>query len=259
MSAKSFSDTFPIAWSNSSSLIDRRTSVFSRSSAARVRPPNRRGPKVADFCVRGRNVRSAAMPTAAAAKIVRLIMITAAGGSPRAMKTAIVAPIRPASVNSCQGSNVGCGSVEVSELIVQAGVDRGVDWDIHTARAGCGWLRRPAARGHDDHQQAQGGEPIWEHPGDRAESTARDGEDGCTVLLDERGQDIVFALAFLDVLLQLRDLRIVAVASRAHRAVIERTSHASCRATHADDSALRVTLHRRLVHERARSAVLRLD
>src|SRR5688572_1155996 len=243
MSVKSFSDTFPIARSNSSSLIDRRTSVFSRSSAARVRPPSRRGPNVADFFVSGRNVRSAAMPTAAAAKIVRLIMITAAGDSPRAMKTAIVAPIRPASVNSCQGSNAGCGSVEVSELIVQAGVDRGVDRDIHTARAGCDRLRRPATRGDDERQQAKGREPIWEHPGDRAESTGRNGEDGGTVLLDERGQDIVLALAFLDVLLQLRDLRIVAVAGRAHRAVIERTADASCRAAHADDSPLCIALH----------------
>ena len=39
ISAKSFSDTFPIPRSNSSSLIDRSTSVFSRSSAARVRSP----------------------------------------------------------------------------------------------------------------------------------------------------------------------------------------------------------------------------
>ena len=44
ISAKSFSDTFPIARSNSSSLIERSTSVFSRSSAARVRPPSTCGP-----------------------------------------------------------------------------------------------------------------------------------------------------------------------------------------------------------------------
>ena len=169
-------------------LLDRsKHELFSRSSAARVRPPSIRAPSLHDFCVKGRNVRSAAMPTAAAAKIVRLIMITAAGDSPRAMNTAIVAPIRPASVKSCQGSNVGCGSVEVSELIVQAGIERRIDGHVGAARTGCGRTRRPASRGEDDDEKTETGERIRQHPGQRIEARVpRYREHRRAVLLDER-------------------------------------------------------------------------
>ncbi len=64
ISRKSSSDTFPIARSNSSSLIVRSVSIFSRSSAARVRWPIT---TVRSSCAEtsGRTVRSAARPTSA--------------------------------------------------------------------------------------------------------------------------------------------------------------------------------------------------
>src|SRR5262245_40491980 len=188
-----------------------------------------RGAPIADFCVNGKNVRRAAMPTAAAAKIVRLIMITAAGDSPRAMNTAIVAPIRPASVNSCQGSNEGCDSVEVSELIVEAGIDRWIEGHICAAGAGRSRLRRPAARRDHEHQQPHEGEPVRQEPGKGVESTTRYREHGGAVLLDERSEDVVLALSFVDVLLQLGRLRIESVAGGSHGAVVQRAAHTSTR------------------------------
>ena len=103
---KSFSETFPIARSNSSSLscaapglltFQRRT----RSAAERLGPRRRASLRS------GPNARNAANPTAAAAKTVRLRRMMAAAVWPLAKKTTMVAPIRPASVKNCQGSN-GC-------------------------------------------------------------------------------------------------------------------------------------------------------
>jgi hypothetical protein len=85
-------------------LIERSASAFSRSSAARVRPPTTGAPVGSSSAEIGANVRHAARPSAAAVKMVRLRRITAAGDDwPRVRKTTIVAPISPASVNSCQG------------------------------------------------------------------------------------------------------------------------------------------------------------
>ena len=57
ISWKSCSETLPIARSNSSSLIDRSTSVFSRSSAARVRPPSISGVSTEPGSTSGHSVR----------------------------------------------------------------------------------------------------------------------------------------------------------------------------------------------------------
>src|SRR5678815_3384603 len=148
------------------------------------------------------------------------------------MNTAMVAPIRPASVKSCQGSNECCGSVEVSELIVEAGVDGWIDGHVRAGGTGCSRARRPTARGYDQRQQPHEGKRIRQHPGERIEPTARDGENGRAILLDERRKDVVFALSFLDVLLQARDLGVVSVAGGPHRAVVERAANAAGRTTH---------------------------
>jgi len=84
-------------------LIERSTSDFSRSSAARVRPPKICGPAGSSSPESGENVRHAAAPTAAAPKMIRLRRMMPAGVCPSDTKTTIVAPTRPASVKNCQG------------------------------------------------------------------------------------------------------------------------------------------------------------
>jgi len=73
----------------------------------------------------GDSVRHVATPTMAAVKTIRLRRMIPEGVCPRDTKTTTVAPIKPASVNSCQGCSASSrrGSIEVSELIVQAGVE----------------------------------------------------------------------------------------------------------------------------------------
>ncbi|MNC85870.1 hypothetical protein D3C83_14870 [compost metagenome] len=97
-------------------MIDRSSSVFSRSSAVRVRPPRISGPRSGTTPASGRNVRSAARPTKAAAKMIRLRRMMPAGVCPRDMKTTIVAPIRPASVNNCHGCSASGCSGELETL-----------------------------------------------------------------------------------------------------------------------------------------------
>src|SRR4029079_12402250 len=168
ISVKSFSETFPIARSNSSSLIACSASAFSRSRAARVLLPAGGGSPVRIRPARGPIARSAAKPTAAAANTVRLRRMMAAAVWPLAKKTTMVAPIKPASVKNCQGSN-GCVSVEVSELIIQAGVEIRIDGVVGTGHRRC---RRPgpASRDGDHQEQRRDAEHVRECPGQTVEA-----------------------------------------------------------------------------------------
>ena len=69
-------------------------------------------------------------------------------------------------MKSCQGCSsgrrdrVGSASVEVSELIVQARVQRRVETGVAGGRRR--GLARPAARGHDDADERRGGDEVRE-------------------------------------------------------------------------------------------------
>src|SRR6185503_4254954 len=86
----------------------------------------------------------------------------------------------PASVKSCHGCSESdrCGgksplnwdSVEVSELIVQTGVEAGIDLRIAAASHRRSGMRRPAASGQHDHDEAEGAQPVRQHPRERVEA-----------------------------------------------------------------------------------------
>src|SRR5688572_29341364 len=92
----------------------------------------------------------------------------AAGDWPRAKKTTTVAPSRPASVNSCQGWSDSGRSVEVSELIVQAGVQRGVRRGADSARHR-GRTMGPAPGVHHDDDEANTSERVRQQPREAVE------------------------------------------------------------------------------------------
>ena len=58
--------------------------------------------------------------------LAQSVFYIATGVWPREKNTTTVAPRSPASVKSCQGCSDSGRSVEISELIIQAGVQRGV-------------------------------------------------------------------------------------------------------------------------------------
>ena len=202
ISAKSLSDTFPIAWSNSSSLIDRSTSVFSRSSAARVRPPSTCGPIGSSLPMSGASVRHAATPTTAAVKMVRLRRMMPAGVWPVDTKTTTVAPIRPASVKSCQGCSASAEAGHYAASVVSA-FRRTVQSRSRSsssrrafnagsrpaspAAAGAAWRDQRRAR-HDNADERRGGGEIGKQPRETIEALVDRGrEDGLPAeLLDER-------------------------------------------------------------------------
>src|ERR1044071_3329330 len=195
MSAKSLSETFPIAWSNSRSLIERSTSVFSRSSAARVRPPKICGPAGSSIVDNGANMRHAAAPTAAAPKMIRLRRMMPAGVCPSDRNTTMVAPTRPARVKNCQGCS-GCESVEVAELIVQARVD---GWIKTRIPRGCDRGRDgPTARRPHDGDQADDTDDVRERPGHAIEAAIDGGGEHRLTAedLDERRDDRIVVLPF---------------------------------------------------------------
>ena len=99
---QSESDSFPIARSNSSSLIDRSASIFSRSSATRVRWP------IIDVEsssgeTSGRSARSTPRPTSAVAPISTVSRTTAVIPCPRLANSAAVAQPSAASTKNCHG------------------------------------------------------------------------------------------------------------------------------------------------------------
>src|ERR1051325_5639835 len=172
--------------------MDRSTSVFSRSSAARVRPPTICGPAGSSIVDNGANMRHAAAPTAAAPKMIRLRRMMPAGVCPSDRNTTIVAPTRPARVKNCQGCS--CESVEVAELIVQARID---GWIKTRLTRGCDRGRDgPAARGPHDGDQADDTDDVRERPRHAIEAAI----DGCgehrltAEIFDEGRDDLIVVL-----------------------------------------------------------------
>src|SRR6266545_4102274 len=226
------------------------TSDFSRSSAARVRPPKICGPTGSSMPANGENIRHAATPTAAAPKMIRLRTMIPAGLWPSDRKTTIVAPTRPASVKNCQGVNAespsrtparrgarGWGSVEVAELIVQAGVDGWIDARVAGGRKR--WPRRPATGGNDDGDEADDADDIGERPRDTVESPVdRRGQHFLAAeVAHERRDDLIVILPFGEIRGQLFFLALVArTVQHAARADGEAA------AARADDLALDLTM-----------------
>src|SRR5947209_8366897 len=138
MSRQSASDSFPIARSNSSSLIVLSASIFSRSSASRVRWPTI-GVRSSSGQTSGRSVRTAARPTRMVAAMRTLRSTTVTTPWPRATKTTAVAqpsPARTKNCHGCSGESAAIGPerlsgavalVEISELIVEPLVERRLD------------------------------------------------------------------------------------------------------------------------------------
>ena len=102
ISSKSACDIFLIAKSNSSSLMARSTSVFSRSRAARVRPPATTGAPAMDGDISGASVRYAPRPTKLAATMVSAEDMMLASDCPVATITTAVAPNMPHKRKNCQ-------------------------------------------------------------------------------------------------------------------------------------------------------------
>ena len=92
-----------MAWSNSISLIDRKTSAFSRSSAARVRLPAGASGTRSSGETSGDSDRYAATATRLAATTVTLNTTTLDVERPLDTSTTAVAASMPASRNNCHG------------------------------------------------------------------------------------------------------------------------------------------------------------
>src|SRR5579872_6773037 len=194
ISCQSASDSFPIARSNSSSLIARSVSSFSRSRAARVRCPTIAVRSSSGF-TSGRTVRSAAIPTNAAVAISRPSRTTAMTPSPRATKVTAVAQPSAASTKNCQGWRL---LVEVSELIVDALVERGVGRGRLGRRIVV--LARPLHRREADGDGARAADQIREEPREAVEALVdrRAEHFLAAVLLHEPLDDLVVVLALLN-------------------------------------------------------------
>src|SRR5688572_6822125 len=160
--------------------------------------------------------------------MAQLKRMMAAGVWPRERNTTTVAPINPASVNNCQGCSDSCRSVEVSELIVEAGVQCRVRrWAGRGRGGGLTWTR-PAAGVDDDDGKSGAGQEVREQPRQTIEGgVLRDVSNVLPVLADERGQNRVVVLAFVDELPDERRLPAVSVAGWPHLAVGERGAHAA--------------------------------
>src|SRR5688500_12593447 len=194
------------------------------------------------FPASGASVRHAATPTTAAAKMVRLRRTMPAGVCPRDMKTTIVAPSRPASVNSCHGCSASLlgptrsapTSVEVFELIVQARVQRRVE-ETRVAGDG-GRAARPATRRDAEADQRGGGHEVGNEPRETVEATVdRPCQDVLAAkLLDEGSQYCVAVLALGEMSAQPCRLRVVVRAIGSHLA----TAHRGMAAARAHDLAL---------------------
>src|SRR5262245_48634367 len=227
--------------SNSSSLIDRSARVFSRSSAARVRSPSISGASRRSIPMSGSTVRSADAPIYAAANTAQLKRMIAAGDWPRERKTTTVAPMRPASVKSCQAWSDSCRSVEISELIVQAGVQRRVRDGAGAARCRHRtWsvMTRPASRIHDDHDETCAGQQIRQQPRQPVEPGVFGNiANELPVLHDEGREDRVVRLSFVNQLLDAFGLRAMSVTRWPHLTVGERGADTTRRSAHADDFA----------------------
>ena len=160
ISAKSTSDTLPMARSNSSSLIDRSVSAFSRSSAARVRPPSTCGagrPRpstsaasacAARRCPRRRRRRCGAQEDDAGGRLAARHEDDERRADQPGQREELPGwhGVGTRVRRSPPGS---CDSVEVAELIVQAGIESGVDRRLDAGR-GCRRRTRPSARREHD-------------------------------------------------------------------------------------------------------------
>src|SRR5262245_7671559 len=191
ISLKSSSESFPIARSNSSSLIARSASSFSRSSAARVRWPIITV-RSSSVDTSGWTVRSAVRPINAAPAISTAMRMTTVTPWPRAMKVAAVAHPRAARTKNCQGL------IEVSELIVQAIFEFRI---VERGRRGRRRDRpaRPPERRGADHDDAGRADEIREQPRHPAEALV-DGRAEhllAAVLRDERLDDLLAVLALV--------------------------------------------------------------
>src|SRR5262245_20662838 len=270
ISLKSSSDSFPIARSNSSSLIARSASIFSRSSAARVRRPMTTV-RSSSADTSGRTMRSTARPTRTTAPIRTLRRMTLAAPRPRAMNVTAVAQPSAASTKNCHGRStagselaggLGSGfraagalagavsrtSIEVSELIIQSLLERGIAV-AHVSGIG---RRRVLPRQPDgdeaDADRAAHADEIREQPGETVEALVERRAEHVlpAVALDERGDDLIARLPLVHHVVQDLLLRLAHVAVE-HRAVVQRALAA---AAHAEDLTLHLLLERLEIDDR---------
>src|SRR5262245_17270701 len=223
ISSKSFSESFPIARSNSSSLIERRDSIFSRSRTTRMdslRPSAAGRPSAPTS---GASVRYKAAPAKPAAPIVRLIRTRCSGLASLARTTAAVAATSETSTKKCQGRSVSSFDaarddrgrlsasvplIEVAELIVQPGAE----CPIFLRGGSRGLCRfgapRPAPRDDDGPNHSRGDtDEIWNEPRQPIEALVnRPGKDCLgAVVGGERFEDLIPVHPVGDdVLVQLR-------------------------------------------------------
>src|SRR5687767_8090468 len=151
--------------------------------------------------------------------MIRLRRMMPAGVWPRDMNTTMVAPIRPASVNSCQGCSASEPSlealtaelVEVSELIVQTGVERRVVSGRLFGPSRSGPMR-PATCIHDDRDQPRPGEHVRQCPRQPVEAAVLGNRQyRLAVIVNEGGDDLVVGFPVRNELSNTRALLGVAV------------------------------------------------
>ncbi len=188
ISSKSCADTLPIARSNSSSLIARSASIFSRSRSARRRSLSGCPSASTSAVANGASIRYSANPAAPAAPMVRLISRRFSAEFCLARTTATLAATSDSSTKKCHGLNapgasflisvfgVTASSIEVAELIVQPCLERGASGGrcrrgpISVARS---VAARPAKRHGSDNQRGGRSEHVRERPRQAVEAPDR--------------------------------------------------------------------------------------
>ncbi len=125
ISSKSCADTLPIARSNSSSLIARSASIFSRSRSARRRSLSGCPSGSTSAVVNGASMRYRANPAAPAAPMVRLISSRFSAEFCLARTTATLAATSDSSTKKCHGLNAPGASFLISVFGVTRVVNRG--------------------------------------------------------------------------------------------------------------------------------------
>src|SRR5215203_265227 len=234
---------------------------FSRSIAARVRPPVISGSRTSPVAS-GRSALSAANPTRAAAKIARQTKIRFSALVPRMMKTAAVAHTSAPSVKNCHGRMESCagwveakGLIEAFELAVEPFLQRGV---IGRNRGLLRHRRRVvrSPRPFSDHEcPADGREStdgVWKEPCKPVEAFVDGRRERflAAIFHDVVLQNLVARLPLPDKPAQLR-AHLGGLAAGALGEILPST-----RAAHADDVALQLAFMRRIQLHLDRSTVL---